>query len=154
MSEHDSRLKHLVDPLLGKLRPAGKLWSGWSVFLSTSLTVLSLARGLYELTAHTYLALSVLRGQSELYFAWSLAFNVLVVAGYWAMGLRGKSIFAGADTESFIARKAPSTWRNRLGRFALQMPVLSTLAVPLYDPNAGIWELVCGSFPQLSLIHI
>ena len=39
---------------------------------------------------------------------------------------------------------------------ALQMPVLSTLAVPLYDSNTGIWELVCGSFQQyiINMSHL
>ena len=35
-----------------------------------------------------------------------------------------------------------------MSRAALCVPVLASLAVPIYAPTTALWALVCGSFPQ------
>jgi Leucine-rich repeat (LRR) protein len=123
-----------------------------------ALVLLGAALCAFDLYGDFNLAFNVFRLQDADYFAWSLGFLLLVVLGYWAMGLRGKSLFAsaGAKHKPFIGDDALPTWRNKLGRFALATPVLSAIAVPIYDSTAGIWALVCGSFPQyiINMSHL
>ena len=115
-------------------------------------TAFGVALQAYDLFGDYYLAFTVyLAFGDRLYFGWSLTFSLLTVLGFWYMGWRGRSIFSesggNAEGKPFIEDDDESLGA-RVGRVALRVPVLASLAVPVYAPSTAMWALVCGTFPQ------
>jgi hypothetical protein len=78
--------------------------------------------------------------EDKYYFGWAVVFATLNIMGYWIMGLRGRSLLADANAESFKA--------GRFGRLALRLPLTSVAAVVHYDAVASLWGLITSTFPQ------
>ena len=111
-----------------------------------SVACFSICSQAYDMFGDYNLMFRVFLPQDKYYFGWSLGFNALTLLGFWIMGLRERPLFSSSEVSHY--RTHGDSWYAKLGRFALKMPVLSVLAVPQYDGTAGIWALVCGTFPQ------